>query len=92
MPEPWLRAPRASDGRPQTPMNTDQTRDTDRFQLGRDANPQSIRRAALNFNKFLSDKSPNEAVEEPRCSSEGIFHMATRAQHLESETLQNGFI
>jgi hypothetical protein len=34
-------------------MNTDQTHDTDRFQLGRDANPRSIRRVALNFNKFL---------------------------------------
>jgi predicted amidophosphoribosyltransferase len=39
-------------------MNTDQTHDTDRFQLGRDANPRSIRRVALNFNKFLRARQP----------------------------------
>jgi hypothetical protein len=34
-------------------MNTEQTHHSDRFQLGRKANPQSIRRAAVNFNKLL---------------------------------------
>jgi hypothetical protein len=35
-------------------MNTEQTHHSDRFQLGRKANPQSIRRAAVNFNKLLA--------------------------------------
>jgi hypothetical protein len=34
-------------------MNTEQKHHSDRFQLGRKANPQSIRRAAVNFNKLL---------------------------------------
>jgi hypothetical protein len=34
-------------------MNTEQTHHSDRFQLGRKANPQSIRCVAVNFNKFL---------------------------------------
>jgi hypothetical protein len=36
-------------------MNTEQTHHSDQFQLGRRANPQSIRCVAPNFNKFLED-------------------------------------
>jgi len=38
---------------PQTTMNTEQTYDSNQFQLGNNANPQQIRSNAANFNKFL---------------------------------------
>ena len=34
-------------------MNTDQLHDSNRFELGNNANPQEIRYIAANFNKFL---------------------------------------
>ena len=37
-------------------MNTDQMHNLDRFQPGSNANPRSIRRADLNFNKFLEGR------------------------------------
>jgi len=38
---------------PQTTMNTEQTYDSNQFQLGNNANPQEIRSNTANFNKFL---------------------------------------
>ena len=41
---------------PQTTMNTEQTYDSNQFQLGNNANPQEIRSNTANFNKFLGQR------------------------------------
>jgi hypothetical protein len=38
-------------------MNTDQLHDSNKFELGYNANPQEIRSIASNFNKFLEELS-----------------------------------
>jgi hypothetical protein len=54
VPEPWLRAGKGTSRGPQAPICTTQTRDSNRFETGRNTNAQEIRYNAANFNKFLN--------------------------------------
>jgi cell division protein FtsW (lipid II flippase) len=51
-----LWASKWSSAGPQTPINTDHTHDSNKFQLGKNAIYQEIRSSAVNFNKFLEER------------------------------------